>query len=41
MMEPENLNKTPSYDFALVAANGDIWNSQRGLYNHGQELLAE
>jgi hypothetical protein len=41
MMEPDNVNQTPSYDFTVAAAGGDICNSPRGFDNHGQELLAE
>jgi hypothetical protein len=41
MMEPDNVSQTPSYDFAVAAAGGDIRNGPRGLDDHGQELLAE
>src|ERR1700751_694262 len=41
MMEPDHVSQTPSYDFAVAAAGGDIRNGPRGLDNHGQELLAE
>jgi hypothetical protein len=41
MMEPDNVDETPSQDFTLAAAGGDICDGPRGLDNHGQELLAE
>jgi hypothetical protein len=41
MMEPDNVNQTPSYDFAVAAAGGDIRNGPSGLDDHRQELLAE
>ena len=41
MMEPDHVDETPSQDFALVAAVGDICDGPRGLDDHGQELLAE
>jgi hypothetical protein len=41
MMEPDHANETPSYDFTLVAAGGNVGNGACGLDNHGQELLAE
>jgi hypothetical protein len=41
MMEPDNVNETPSHDFTFVTAGGDIRNGPRGLDDHGQELLAE
>jgi hypothetical protein len=39
MMEPDN--ETPSHDFTLVTAGGDLCNRPRGLDDYGQELLAE
>jgi hypothetical protein len=41
MMEPGHVNKTSSYDFACVAARGNVCISLRGLDDFGQELLAE
>jgi hypothetical protein len=41
MMEPDHVKETPSQDFALAAADGDICNGLRGLDHLGQELLAE
>jgi hypothetical protein len=41
MMEPDNVSQTPSYDFAVAAAGGDIRNGPSGLDDLGQELLAE
>jgi hypothetical protein len=41
MMEPDHVNETPSDDFALVAAGGNVCNGPRGLDDLGQELLAE
>jgi len=41
MMEPDHVNETPSYDFPLAAAGGDLCNGSRGLDHLGQELLAE
>ena len=40
-MEPDHVYETPSHDFTLVAAGGDICDSPCGLDNHRQELLAE
>jgi hypothetical protein len=40
-MEPDNVIKAPSYDFALVAADGDIHSGPRRCNNHGQKLLAK
>jgi hypothetical protein len=41
MMEPDNVNETPSHDFTPVAAGGDIRSGPRGIDDHRQELLAE
>jgi hypothetical protein len=41
MMEPDHVNETPSQDFILAAAGGDVCNGLRGLDDQGQELLAE
>jgi hypothetical protein len=41
MMEPDHVNKTPSHDFTLAAAGGNICDGPRRLDDHGQELLAE
>jgi len=41
MMEPDDVKKTPSYDFVLVAADGDIYSGPRRFNDHGQELLAK
>jgi hypothetical protein len=41
MLEPDHVNETPSQDFTLAAADGDICDGLRGLDDHGQELLAE
>jgi len=39
--EPDNVNETPTFNFAVAAAGGDIGNRPRGLNHYGQELLAE
>jgi hypothetical protein len=41
MMEPDHVNETPSHDFPVAAAGGDLCNGPRGLDHLGQELLAE
>jgi hypothetical protein len=41
MMEPDHAKETPSQDFTLAAADGDICDGLRGFDDHGQELLAE
>jgi hypothetical protein len=41
MMEPDHVNKTPSQDFTLAAAGGDVCDGLRGFDDYGQELLAE
>ena len=40
-MEPDHVNETPSHDFTLVAAGGDVGNGLRRLDDLGQELLAQ
>jgi hypothetical protein len=40
-MEPDNIIKTPSDDFVLIAADGDIHSSSRRFNHHGQKLLAK
>jgi hypothetical protein len=39
--EPDNVNETPSLNFAVAAAGGDIGNRPRGLDHFGQKLLAK
>jgi hypothetical protein len=39
-MEPDDVKKTPSHDFVLVAADGDIYGGPRRFDDHGQKLLA-
>jgi hypothetical protein len=39
--EPDNVNETPSLDFAVAAAGGDISDRPCGLDHYGQELLAK
>jgi hypothetical protein len=39
--ELDNVNETPSLNFAVAAAGGDIGNSPCGLDHHRQELLAK
>jgi hypothetical protein len=39
-MEFDDVKKTPSHDFALVAADGDIYSGPRRFNDHGQKLLA-
>jgi hypothetical protein len=39
MMEPDHVHETPSQDFTLAAAGGDICNGPGGLDDQG--LLAE
>src|SRR6267143_6827771 len=41
MMEPDHVNETPSHDFPVAAAGGDLCNGPRRLDHLGQELLAE
>jgi hypothetical protein len=41
MMEPDHANETPSQDFTVAAADGDIRHGLCRLDNQGQELLAE
>ena len=40
-MEPDHVKETPSRDFTVAAADGDICYGLRGLDDHRQELLAE
>jgi hypothetical protein len=40
-MEPDHAKETPSQDFTLAAAGGDICDCARGLDDYGQELLAK
>jgi hypothetical protein len=39
-MELDDVKKAPSHDFALVAADGDIYSGPRRFNDHGQKLLA-
>jgi len=39
--EPDNVNETPTFNFAVAAAGSDIGNRPRGLDHYRQELLAE
>jgi hypothetical protein len=41
MMEADHVNQTPSHNFPVAAAGGDICNRLCGLDDHRQELLAE
>ena len=41
MMEPDHVKETPSQDFTVAAADGDIRHGLCGLDDFGQELLAE
>lgn len=40
-MKPDNVIKAPPYDFALVAAHGDIHSGPRRCNNQEQKLLAK
>jgi hypothetical protein len=38
--EPDDVEKTPLYDFVPGAADGDIYGGPRRFNDHGQKLLA-